>query len=196
LQERIILSDIDGCVLDWEFAFHAWAEAHGHSVVNKNLYDVTQSYGFSQITSDYLVRTFNSSAAIGFLPPLRDAQYYIKLLHEKYQYRFVAVTSMGIDPYAHKLRIRNLAKLFGSNTFKEVHFLDCGADKTGVLMDLTTQYQGAYWVEDKPHNATLGWDLGYKSLLMEHGHNMEYVGPARIVKNWKMIAEIVTGEVL
>ena len=43
---------------------------------------------------------FNSSAAVGFLPPLRDAQHYMKLLAEKHGYKFVAVTSLHSDPYA------------------------------------------------------------------------------------------------
>ena len=78
--------------------------------------------------SDQLVRQFNASAAIGFLPPLRDAQYYIKMLHEKHKYKFIAVTSLSLDPYAQKLRKRNLAKLFGKNTFEDVICLDTSGE--------------------------------------------------------------------
>ena len=46
-----------------------------------------------------MVKQFNESAAIGFMIPLRDAQwYYVKLLHEKHRYRFVAITSLSLDP--------------------------------------------------------------------------------------------------
>ena len=30
MQEKIILTDIDGVMLDWEFAFHSWMDVHGH----------------------------------------------------------------------------------------------------------------------------------------------------------------------
>ena len=87
MQEKIILTDIDGCVLDWESAFHQWMEHHGHTLDDKNVYSVATAYNLADSKAKALVRTFNESAAIGFLPPLRDAQYYIKKLHEKHQYR-------------------------------------------------------------------------------------------------------------
>ena len=113
MQEKIILTDIDGVVLDWEFAFHQWMEHHGHTLDDKNVYSVATAYNLADSKAKALIRTFNESAAIGFLPPLRDAQYYIKKLHEKHQYRFVAITSLSLDPYAKKLRVQNLNKLFG-----------------------------------------------------------------------------------
>lgn len=134
-----------------------------------------------------LIRTFNESAAIGFLPPLRDAQYYIKKMHEKYQYQFIAITSLSLDPHAQKLRERNLSKIFGPNTFKEVVFLDCGADKDEVLAQYGSRYPGHIWVEDKKQNVDVGIACGLKGLLMEHGHNLDYKGPAKVVKNWEEI---------
>jgi hypothetical protein len=145
-------------------------------------------------TSNKLVRQFNASAAIGFLPPLRDAQYYIKLLHEKHKYKFVAVTSLSLDPYAQKLRERNLAKLFGDNTFQEVICLDTGADKDDVLIDLSYEYEGCYWIEDKIVNAQLGSDIGYDSILMEHGHSLKANGDFKVVKNWEEIYNEVVGK--
>ena len=127
------------------------------------------------------------SASVGFLPPLRDAQYYIKKLAEKHGYRFVAVTSLSNDPSAQKLRTCNLNKLFGNGTFIEFHYLDCGADKDDILTDLAHKYRGSIWVEDKIVNAQVGAKLEYDSIIMEHGHNMNYDGSIRIVKNWEEI---------
>ena len=73
-------------VLDWEFAFTQWMETQGHDLQNKNSYYIDKAFDLSSGKAGRLVHTFNESAAIGFLPPLRDAQYYIKKLHEKYQY--------------------------------------------------------------------------------------------------------------
>lgn len=195
MKNKIILTDIDGVVLDWEEGFTIWMDYNGHQLVDdyQYKYDVAKRYGLNKETSDKLVRQFNASAAIGFLPPLRDAQYYIKLLHEKHKYKFIAVTSLSLDPYAQKLRERNLAKLFGDNTFQEVICLDTGADKDDILIDLSYEYQGCYWIEDKIVNAQLGSDIGYDALLMEHGHSLQAKGDFKVVKNWEMIYNAILG---
>jgi len=187
----IVLTDIDGVVLDWEEAYSAWMEHRGHKQSSdaKSHYDMHTRYGLEKSVSKNLVEQFNSSAAIGFLPPMRDAQYYIKLMHEKHQVQFIAVTSLSTDPYARKLRKRNLAKLFGDNVFKEVICLGCGDDKDEVLSELAKQYKGSYWIEDKAHNARVGADLGFNTLLMEHKYNMLESGDFKLVKNWESIYE-------
>ena len=195
MKTKYILTDIDGVVLDWEESFMVWMDHQGHSLVDgyKFKYGVDKRYGLQKSISDKLVRQFNASAAIGFLPPLRDAQYYIKLLHEKHKYKFIAVTSLSLDPYAQKLRKRNLAKLFGENTFEDVICLDTGADKDDVLIDLSYQYQGCYWIEDKVVNAQLGSDIGYDAILMEHGHSLKAKGAFKVVKNWEGIYNEIVG---
>lgn len=185
----IVLTDIDGVVLDWEEAFSAWMEHRGHKQIGdaKSHYDMHTRYGLEKSISKNLVEQFNSSAAIGFLPPLRDAQYYIKLMHEKHKVQFIAVTSLSTDPYAQKLRKRNLAKLFGDNAFKEVICLGCGDDKDEVLAELSEQYCGNYWIEDKVKNAEVGDSVGFKTLLMEHKYNMQAIGYFQTMKNWEAI---------
>ena len=189
--EKVILTDCDGAILDWEWAFHSWMEHHGHTVKEKGHYKVSKMYGIDWSVGKTLVRTFNESAAIGFLPPLRDAQYYIKMLHERHQYKFICITSLSLDPHAQKLRERNLAKIFGPNTFQECVFLDCGADKDEILADYGARYPGHVWVEDKPANADIGSACGFDSILMEHGHNMDYSGPAKLMKNWEEVYNYV-----
>lgn len=195
MKNKVILTDIDGVVLDWEEGFSVWMEHHGHDTVEgfKEFYAIHERYGVAANVGKKLVEQFNSSAAIGFLPPLRDAQYYIKKLHEKHKYQFIAVTSLSSDPYAQKLRERNLAKLFGENAFLDVICLDCGADKDDALMDLLEKYEGCYWIEDKVMNAELGASLGYDTFLMEHGHNMKARGDFKVVKNWEMIYDKILG---
>jgi hypothetical protein len=61
--------------------------------------------------SKRLVKQFNESAAIGFLPPLRDAMFYVKRLNEEHGYRFHCITSLSTDHNALKLREMNLRKL-------------------------------------------------------------------------------------
>jgi len=155
-------------------------------------YDIGKRYGIDHEQGRKLIKIFNESAAIGFLPPLRDAMYYIKRLHEEHGYVFHAITSLSLDPNAQELRRMNLNKLFGKTAFEEIICLDTGADKDDALEPYRDT--GHYWIEDKIVNCQVGRDLGLRSLLMEHGHNMDYEDPAiPRVKNWREIYNIIVG---
>jgi hypothetical protein len=119
--------------------------------------------------------------------------YYVKRLHEEHGFVFHCITSLSKDENACELRRMNLRKLFGNTAFEKFIFLDTGADKDEVLEEYRDS--GLWWIEDKITNAQVGANLGLKSLLVEHGHNMEYRN-TKIprVKNWKEIYNIVTGQ--
>lgn len=196
MQNKIILVDADGVLLNWEYAFGVWMEQHGHTPVENHnlLYNIGERYGLTKDQGSQLVKIFNESAAIGFLPALRDAMYYVKRLHEEHGFVFHCITSLSTDPNAGKLREMNLRKLFGKTAFEQVICLDTGADKDEVL----ATYEGTnyYWIEDKIENAIVGKDFGLRSILIEHGYNMQETIPTGITKvlNWKEIYEIITGD--
>lgn len=191
--KKIILTDCDGVCVDWEYAFGVWMEQHGFQKAEdwQFKYDIGKRYGIEKDQAKKLIKIFNESAHMGFLPPLRDAMYYVKRLHEEHGYVFHCITSMTKDENAQELRRMNLKKLFGETAFEKFIFLDTGADKDEVL----EQYRstGYYWIEDKIVNAQVGHDLGLKSLLMEHGHNMDADTPFPKVKNWKEVYDIIVG---
>ena len=190
--KQLILVDADGVLLDWEWAFNIWMQEHGFEEVagSKLNYDMSVRYGIPREQVRKLIRLFNESAAIGFLPALRDAMYYVKRLHEEHGYRFHCITSLSTDINAQRLREMNLRKLFGETAFEQIICLDTGADKHDALS--AYQDSGCYWIEDKPENADVGHALGLKSILVEHGHNMNYKCPYPVVKNWREIYEIIT----
>jgi hypothetical protein len=190
--DRLILTDCDGVCLDWEYAFNIWMQEHGFTEVegSKLSYDMSIRYNIPKEQVKKLIKIFNESAAIGFLPAQRDAMFYIKRLHEEHGFRFHAITSLSLDPNAQKLREMNLHKLFGPTAFERIVFLDTGADKDEALEEY--EGSGCFWVEDKISNAELGHRLGLKSLLLEHGHNMNHECPYPIVKNWREIYHIIT----
>ena len=192
--EKIILTDCDGVILDWEWAFHVWMQERRYiskpnSKQSYHLHDHYENLDFKE--SKKLIRIFNESAAIGFLPALRDSTYYVKRLHEEHGYQFRVITSLSLDKNAAKLREMNLVKLFG-NAIESVICLDTGADKDQALAPY--EGSGLWWIEDKPENADLGHNLGLSSLLVEHGHNMTHTCNYPIVKNWREIYKIITGE--
>lgn len=192
IKEKVILTDVDGVLLDWEFAFHVWMEKHGHTPIedHKILYSIAKRFNITKEHSNRLVSIFNESASIGFLPPLRDAVYYVRQLHEKHGYVFHAITSLSSDPYAGKLREKNLEKLFGPNIFEKVICLPTGEDKDYALE--AYRGTGCWWIEDKILNAEAGLKVGLRSIILEHKHNMKYTGDAYLAKNWEDIYGVIT----
>lgn len=192
---KIILTDCDGVLLNWEYAFCTWMEQHGYTqIANGNhYYDLSERFAIEKQEARRLVKIFNESAAIGFLPALRDAMFYVKRLHEEHGYVFHCITSLSKDENAQELRTMNIRKLFGKTAFEKFIYLDTGADKDEVL----EQYRGKgyYWIEDKITNAVVGHKIGLRSLLMEHGHNMDFEHEEiPRVTSWKEVYEIITGK--
>jgi hypothetical protein len=192
--EKIILTDCDGVICDWEWAFHIWMQKNGFTMQKdgKLNYSINKRYGIDSVTGRNCIKLFNESAAIGFLPALRDAQHYIKLLHQEHGYRFHCITSLSTDPNAQELRKMNIEKLFGKTAFEEYIFLETGAAKDEVL----SQYSNTnlWWIEDKYVNCLAGLHVGLRPILVEHGHSLDFVHPEiHKVKTWKEIYQLVLG---
>ena len=194
LKRTKILVDCDGVLMNWEYAFHCWMQQRGFTPWKDrdHTYDIGAKYGLDKLMSKQLVRDFNSSAAMGFLPPLRDAMYYLRKLHEEHGYVFHMITSLSLDEHAQRLRRMNTEKLFGETAFSGYTFLDTGADKNDALDKYRDS--GMTWIEDKIENALVGEEAGLDCLLMEHGHNMDCQHEnITVVKNWKDVYEYICG---
>lgn len=189
---KIIVSDCDGVLLNWEYAFDVWMNDRDLYKVCNNQYEIELRYGITTEEAVQLVREFNSSAAIGFLPPLRDAVYYVERLYKLHGYVFDVVTALGTDVYARKLRERNLRKVFGA-AIRHVTCLDLRTNKRDVLKRY--ENTGVYWFEDKPALAVEGQELGLTPIVMEHEHNMDIIPEGiPVVRNWESFYKIATGE--
>ena len=188
-----ILTDVDGVLLNWEYAFNVWMQSHGYKERGDivNTYDMGDRYGLTKKKKTSFIKMFNESAAIGFLPPLRDSIHYVRKLHEKHGYVFHVITSLSLDRNAQSLREQNLIKLFGAGVFEKFTYCDTGADKDEALAPY--QDSGDIWIEDKIENAELGLDLGLDSILIEHSHNMNYDN-VPLMRNWKDVYNYATGE--
>ena len=205
--ERVILVDCDGVLLNWEYAFKVWM-SHNHYLVRcsgtgyGDQYDICHLYGITPDDTMNLIRQFNESAAMGFLPPLRDAIQYVTKLHREYGFVFHCITAMSENENAQKLRKMNLRKIFGDTTFEKFVFLDTGRDKDEVLAPYKDS--GLLWIEDKFENALLCQRLGLDSVLIEHKHNMREFGKKTPdwkegwdiprMKDWKSVYNYITGE--
>jgi hypothetical protein len=167
---KIILTDCDGVLLDWEKGFNEWMSSKGYTKVVEGIYDISKTYGLEKEVGKRLVREYNESAWMGYLKAFRDARSGVAKLYEA-GYRFHCITSLSLDKKAKRLRMQNLENVFGKGVFKELVCLDTGADKDEAL----AEYEGSgfYWLEDKTENAECGLKFGLKSILIQHAHNVD-----------------------
>tara|TARA_R110000868_G_scaffold140545_2_gene356287 strand:- start:3041 stop:3619 length:579 start_codon:yes stop_codon:yes gene_type:complete len=191
--DKLILTDVDGVLLNWEYAFNIWMQRHGYKLgKNANSYDMGERYDLTDVKKRELVKYFNESAAIGYLPPLRDSIHYVRKLHEEQGFVFHILTALSTDHQAQDLRRKNLQKLFGETVFEKFIYCDTGADKDEILAPYTGS--GLLWIEDKLENAELGQKLGLEAILIEHGHNMDnQENGIPLMKDWKAVYEYVVG---
>jgi len=191
VKEKLILTDCDGVLLDWLYSFDQWMKKHGYRVQDESTYSIKDRYDLGYADKQRLTRMFNESAWIRKLPPHLDAIKYVRKLHEEHGYVFHVITSQTDVEYAQHLRIKNLCEMFGPTVFEKYVILDCGADKDEALLEYKDT--GCWWIEDKPENADVGAKLGLNSILMAHNHNVNYIGDAIRLGDWKEIYQLITG---
>jgi len=190
LNEKLILVDCDGVLLDWEYGFDCWMKEHGYTKLHSEKYELEECYGIEKAEMKALIRHFNESAWMCCLPPLRDAVKYIRKLYEEGGYIFHCITSLSKDPYAKQLRVKNLEAVFGEGVFEKVTCLDTGADKDEALAEYKDT--GCVWVEDKPENAVVGANAGLDAYLIEHVHNKDFEHEdVTKIEKWKELYEVL-----
>ena len=205
---RIILTDVDGVLLEWEHHFTKWMLQRsyfenevGEGYVGKriypyklldnkeNTYEMAERFGLTKTEVRKEIREFNKSAWMGNQPPIQDSQTWVKLLAAE-GWTFIPITSQTSDIPAQLLRKKRLGELFGEHIFTNYHILDTGADKDHALAEFHNT--DLYWIEDKPKNALAGLKYGLKPILINHPYNQDFEHPDIIrVNNWKDIHGII-----
>jgi hypothetical protein len=200
---RIILTDVDGVLLEWEHHFTKWMQLRSYfnkqgtriypyklSDNSQDDYDMSKRFEVSKETISQEIREFNRSAWMGTQRPMLESQTWVKLLHAE-GWTFVPITSQTSDIPAQALRKKRLGELFGEHVFTNYQILGTGADKDGALSEFHDT--GVYWVEDKPKNALAGLSYGLKPILIDHPYNRDFNHPDIIrVNNWQQIHEILS----
>jgi FMN phosphatase YigB (HAD superfamily) len=187
-----IIVDCDGVLLDWAYAFDVWMGEHGYARISNtdHYYNQTLRYGINDSMATKLVKKFNQSGCVGFIPAYKDSVEYVTKLNAE-GWRFEVISSLDKDKYAQKLREKNLIHLFG-NVFD---FIDCGLDyNKGKVEYLIEKYKNEsfYWIEDSPKNAEAGLNAGLRSIIMDHQYNKEWNGLR--VQNWKDIYQLIKND--
>jgi FMN phosphatase YigB (HAD superfamily) len=199
---RIILTDVDGVLLEWEHHFTEWMLQRSyyndkneriypyHLLPNKeSTYEMAERFGLTVQQIRKEIREFNKSAWMANQCPMPDSQTWVKLLAVE-GWTFIPITSQTSDIPAQLVRKKRLQELFGEDTFKNYFILDTGMDKDSALSEFHNT--GLYWVEDKPKNALAGLNYGLKPILIDHPYNRDFNHPdITRVNNWKQIHEMI-----
>ena len=199
---RIILTDVDGVLLEWEHHFTKWmlqrtlfdergARYHPFRLLpnKENTYEMAERFGLTVDEVRKQIREFNRSAWMETQRPMFESQTWVKLLAAE-GWTLIPITSQTSDIPAQQLRKKRLGELFGEHVFTNYHILGTGADKDSALAEF--HGTGLYWVEDKPKNALAGLKYGLKPIIIDHPYNRDFEHPDIIrVSNWKEIHELV-----
>jgi len=171
-KQRLILTDCDGTILDWNKAFEEFMYKKGYPKVpdTDQDYSIVVRHNVSAQQTNEFINEFNESSLIETLEPFADSVEYIKKLSDK-GFKFIAITSVGNLPQIHQYRTQNLKKLFG-DVFNEIHCLALNTYKEDVLTKWADK--AYFWIEDHKNQAEAGHRVGLKSILINHPYNVDY----------------------
>jgi hypothetical protein len=192
--DKIILTDVDSVILDWETAFEQYVEARGFVFNEKKrvVYGMDEQLGITQQEASNLIGDFNHSKEFGRIAPFRDSVEYIKRFKDE-GWKFVAITTAGEHPDTWPLRRKNLDTVFGTGAIDELYVLPLHGDKGVELVKYANSR--LFWIEDKPSNAVLGYQYGLRPLLMSTAHNHGYHGGVWRVNTWNDIYRTINDTV-
>jgi len=174
-KEKTILTDVDGCLVDWNLVFRSWMNSNGYSSIKTNTGLIEDQYSLPTKQVRMLITEFNKTDNIASLPAFDDSVLYVKKLTEL-GYKFICITSIGLDTDIKNNRITNLIDLFGKNTFLDFIFLKTHQSKTDILKKYKDA--GLYWIEDNIDQYNAGVQVGLKSF---------YLNKNSLTTSWKEI---------
>ena len=192
INDKLILTDCDGVLLDWEYHFYKWLkDTEGYERLGPE-YNIGKAIGVAQKTGARFVNLFNRSEYMKTLSPMRDAIKYVRKLHEEHGYIFHVITSQTNCRLAQEYRKENLRNVFGE-VFDGFTILNTGEDKAEALK----KWEGTecFWVEDKAANIKMGNDVGLRGILIDHNWNRTCTYECERARKWKDVYNIITGEV-
>ncbi len=184
---KILLTDVDGVLLEWKDAYVEWMWNNPHYFPNglpdkdkSNSLNIEDWLGVTHEETRASIEAFNSSEYFGTLKPYADAVEYVEKLYST-GHRFVAISACKDDEWTHNTRLANLKAHFG-DAIADLH---CVGIRTSKVEHLS-KYRPTYWFEDSISHAYEGQSTGHTAVLMDHYYNASDKGLIR-AKNWKEI---------
>jgi len=162
---KLILTDVDGTLVDFATAFHDWMEEAGHPC-NGSLHDtfeIHDVFGCDVEEANRQVELFCSSPVFAQLQPLAGSQEAVARLRAE-GWGFVAITSCAASPEAVRMRRENLRRLY---QIDEVIF----AGLMGAKADILRRYPASIWVDDHLKHIREGIDTSHKCFVIDREYN-------------------------
>lgn len=180
----MILTDVDGVLLDWFAGFKQYLVESGIKVAEGEPSDWSMVGWVDHPDISALIAKFNASPDFGRLVAYPEAVNNLQYLHTKHGHEIVAITSCSDAIETFDRRTRNLLDTFGP-IFREVFCLPLMMSKTEVLKNYP---RGTVWVEDSLHGAKAGYEAGHRVFLLNRPYNQHAVDfPVERVDNWDEI---------
>lgn len=171
-KEKIILTDADGVLVDWNSGFDKFMMSKGfpRKPNTEADYNISVRHGLSSHQSHEFVKEFNESRNIADLKPFADSVDNVLTL-ANLGFRFIVITSLSDHPDAQEYRTLNLKGIFG-DIFDEIRCIKMGASKANTLR--LWEDTGYFWIEDHMRQAEAGYEVGLKTVLINHPYNIHY----------------------
>jgi len=198
MNDKIILTDADGCLFNWNNTFNEFMVDSGFEIVpgEEENYSVQERFNLEPGIKMNFIKEFNHSERIANLPPHADAQEYVAKLNGE-GYKFICITSLSEKPSAYDYRMHNLKEHFG-DAIIGLHCLRIGVHKGEKLKQWKDT--DMFWIEDHVSNAVAGAKLGLRAVVIDHVYNTQYYEDdhllyARTSKEtpWADIYELIKG---
>lgn len=191
--EKIILTDADGVLLNWNAGFERYMHDKGFPKIpnTDHEYSISTRHGVSVHQGYECVKEFNESRYIANLEPFADSVDYVLRLASK-GFKFIVVTSISDHADSLEYRTENLKNIFG-DVFLEINCIAMGSSKATTLSRWADS--GYFWIEDHMRQAEAGHEAGLRTVLIDHPYNAHYQTDLfpRVSYNtpWKEIHEMV-----
>jgi len=189
MTNKVILVDVDGCLLNWLDRFVDYMHSEGYTTYLddpdqynlESFFDVPAEDVYKRIT------TFNDDHwKFGTLDTYKGTKEAMSLLVDL-GYRFVAITSCSDKESVADLRRANLYNIFG-DVFDKVHCIALHKDKGPILR----QYEPTFWIEDRFSHAIEGAIAGHTAILIDRPWNQdEYEALVTRCHSWAEIVQYI-----
>ena len=192
--DKLIISDVDGVLLDWLPSFCHWMQLQGYVKRPgfEHDYLLHHMYGIDKEILKGLKRQFNRSDEIRSLSPHKDAVFGVAKLFQL-GYQLIVVSCLDYEEKSIKNRVENLNALFGADVFYDVICLGAFDDKKPTLSRLLKQHPCVtYYLEDNIKNVKIGQDLGLRPIVLRHPYNQYYdAGVVDFAEDWRAVLAII-----
>jgi beta-phosphoglucomutase-like phosphatase (HAD superfamily) len=169
MMDKILLTDVDGTLLDFATDFHYWMLDHGFKATGSlsQTFEIDVVYGCTREQALHEVEAFCEADVFKTLPPILGSLGVIRRL-KALGWRVVAITSCHASPEARRNREENLAILYGIEP-QDVIFAGLMGDKRKILAN----FPPAIWVDDHYRHIEEGLDAGHKCFVIDMPYNQQ-----------------------